>query len=146
MTLTPRGYIRHIVDEFGGQPLSAVRPSQVKTWIAKMSAEGMAEYDRALIHGYLSSDSRRRGTRRPTGQQPVLTAHDSTSGQAEDVLSPLSSSGHSITRCRITCGRRYSSAAFVGLRVGEVCGLRVTDVDFIRGIVHPRQQYTVARR
>jgi integrase len=32
-------------------------------------------------------------------------------------------------------------AAFAGLRLAEVCGLRVSDVDFLRGIVHPVQQY-----
>jgi integrase len=31
--------------------------------------------------------------------------------------------------------------AFVGLRAAEVCGLRVADVDFLRGIVHPVVQY-----
>ena|SRR5271168_5217122 len=31
--------------------------------------------------------------------------------------------------------------AFAGLRVAEVAGLRVTDVDFIRGVVHPKQQW-----
>jgi integrase len=29
-------------------------------------------------------------------------------------------------------------SAFAGLRLGEVCGLRVSDVDFMRGIVSPR--------
>ena len=28
-----------------------------------------------------------------------------------------------------------------GLRVAEVSGLRVSDVDFIRGVVHPKQQW-----
>jgi integrase len=31
--------------------------------------------------------------------------------------------------------------AFAGLRVAEVAALRVTDVDFIRGVVHPKQQW-----
>jgi integrase len=31
--------------------------------------------------------------------------------------------------------------AFVGLRTAEVCGLRVTDVDFMRGVVSPAVQY-----
>jgi integrase len=31
--------------------------------------------------------------------------------------------------------------AFAGLRVAEVSGLRVADVDFIRGVVHPKQQW-----
>jgi integrase len=32
-------------------------------------------------------------------------------------------------------------AAFAGLRLAEVCGLRVADVDFMRGIVSAVQQY-----
>jgi integrase len=31
--------------------------------------------------------------------------------------------------------------AFAGLRVAEVSGLRVAHVDFIRGVVHPKQQW-----
>ncbi len=31
--------------------------------------------------------------------------------------------------------------AFAGLRVAEATGLRVSDVDFIRGVVHPKQQW-----
>ena len=31
--------------------------------------------------------------------------------------------------------------AFAGLRVAEVAALRVIDVDFIRGVVHPKQQW-----
>jgi integrase len=42
-------------------------------------------------------------------------------------------------------GERYRAglllAAFAGLRLGEVCGLRVADVDFMRGIVNPAVQY-----
>jgi integrase len=34
--------------------------------------------------------------------------------------------------------------AFVGLRTGEVCGLRVADVDFMRAVVHPAVQYPAA--
>ena len=31
--------------------------------------------------------------------------------------------------------------AFAGLRIAEVSGLRVADVDFTRGVVHPKQQW-----
>jgi integrase len=31
--------------------------------------------------------------------------------------------------------------AFAGLRISEACGLRVDDVDFVRGVVHPACQY-----
>jgi integrase len=40
---------------------------------------------------------------------------------------------------------RYRAAillgAFAGLRIGEACGLRVADVDFMRGVIHPAVQY-----
>ena len=32
--------------------------------------------------------------------------------------------------------------AFAGLRIAEVSGLRVSDVDFTRGVVHPKQQWS----
>ena len=31
--------------------------------------------------------------------------------------------------------------AFAGLRIAEVSGLRVSDIDFTRGVVHPAQQW-----
>ena len=49
-----RTHIRQIVAEFGGMPLSALRPSQVKAWTAKLRADGMeASYVYAL-HSRLS--------------------------------------------------------------------------------------------
>jgi hypothetical protein len=49
-----RVHIRQIVAEFGGMPLSAVRPSQVKAWVARLRTEGMeASYIYAL-HSRLS--------------------------------------------------------------------------------------------
>jgi len=42
-------------------------------------------------------------------------------------------------------GERYRAgvllAAFSGLRLAEACGLRVADVDFMRGVVSPALQY-----
>jgi integrase len=31
--------------------------------------------------------------------------------------------------------------AFAGLRIGEAAGLRVSDIDFTRGVIAPAQQY-----
>ena len=46
-----------------------------------------------------------------------------------------------MTRCRNGCARRSCWPRLPGLRCAEVCGLRVADVDFMRGIVFPRVQY-----
>jgi hypothetical protein len=36
-----RTHIRQIVAEFGAMPLSAVQPLQIKTWVARLQAEGL---------------------------------------------------------------------------------------------------------
>ena len=35
--------------------------------------------------------------------------------------------------------------AFAGLRLAEACSLRVEDIDFLRGVVHPKVQYPAKR-
>src|SRR4249919_2832453 len=39
------------------------------------------------------------------------------------------------------CVQPVLLSAFAGLRLGEVCGLRLHDVDFMRGMVTPTLQY-----
>jgi len=39
-----RVHIRQIVAEFGSMPLTALRPSQVKSWVAKLHGKATAEY------------------------------------------------------------------------------------------------------
>jgi len=46
-----------------------------------------------------------------------------------------------MTPYRTICRSLRCSGAFAGLRVAEVAALRVSDVDFIRGGVHPKQQW-----
>src|SRR6476659_2445653 len=38
-----RTHFHQIMDEFGGMPLSALRPSQVKAWVARLQAEGQSQ-------------------------------------------------------------------------------------------------------
>jgi len=49
-----RTHIRQIVGEFGGMPLTAVRPSQVKAWVAKLRADGMQGSYVYALHSRLS--------------------------------------------------------------------------------------------
>jgi hypothetical protein len=80
-------HIAQIVAEFGGTPLSAVRPSQVKAWVAKLRADGMeASYIYALhsrlspimsdaVHdGVLGRNPCSRRTSPPMGKQKVYVA------------------------------------------------------------------------
>lgn len=126
---------------FGHRALKSVRPSEVKAWTAKLSDEGLADSTIYALHsrmGQLFSDavhdgllpksplSRRTapkaGEQRPyvATTEQVWALHDAM----PDGLQPA-----------------VLLAAFAGLRVAEAVALRVTDVDFMRGIVAPAIQY-----
>lgn len=130
-------HVRQIRAEFGATPLSAVRPSQVKAWTARLRAGGLSVSYVHALHGRLSqvmgdavhdgliarSPCSRRtapgaGKQRPyvATTEQVWALHDAMPGEL---------------RAAVLLG------AFAGLRVGEACALRVADVDFLRGIVTP---------
>jgi integrase len=134
-------HIRQIVAEFGGMPLSAVRPSQVKAWVARLRADGMeASYVYALhsrlsqicsdaVHdGVLGRNPCSRRTSPPMGKPKVYVATTEQVWAIRDAVPDH-------LKVAVLLG------AFVGLRVSEASGLRVADVDFIRGVVHPKQQW-----
>ena len=136
-----RTRIRQIVEEFGGMPLSAVRPSQVKAWTAKLAAADMeASYVYALhsrlsqilsdaVHdGVLGRNPCSRRTSPPMGKAKVYVATTEQVWAIHDAVPDH-------LRVAVLLG------AFAGLRVAEVAALRVSDVDFIRGVVHPKQQW-----
>jgi integrase len=136
-----RTHIRRIVAEFGGMPLSAVRPSEVKAWVARLQGDGMeASYIYALhsrlsqimsdaVHdGVLGRNPCSRRTSPPMGKPKLYVATTEQVWAIHDAVPDH-------LQAAVLLG------AFAGLRVAEVSGLRVADVDFIRGVVHPQQQW-----
>lgn len=136
-----RTHIKHIVAEFGRMPLAAVRPSQAKAWTARLSAEGFeASYVYALhsrltqiladaVHdGVLGRNPCSKRTSPPAGKQKPYVCTTEQVWALHDAMPDH-------LKVAVLLG------AFAGLRVAEVSGLRVADVDFIRGIVHPVQQW-----
>lgn len=135
-----RTHIRQIVAEFGGVHLSEVRPSHVKAWVAKLKREMEPSYVYAL-HSRLSqilSDAAHDGvlgrnpcskrTAPPMGKPKVYVATTAQVWAIHDAMPDH-------LRVAVLLG------AFAGLRVAEVSGLRVSDVNFTRGVVHPKQQW-----
>jgi integrase len=135
-----RTHIKHIVAEFGDQPLSALRPSQVKSWVAGLKSEHQPSYVYALhsrlsqicgdaVHdGVMARNPCSRRTAPPMGKQKPYVATTAQVWALHDAVPDH-------LRAAVLLG------AFVGLRVAEVAALRVSDVDFIRGVVHPQQQW-----
>ncbi|AXK85722.1 tyrosine-type recombinase/integrase [Nocardia farcinica] len=136
-----RVHIAQINAEFGNVPLAAIRPSAIKTWTAKLKARGhepsyiYALHSRlsqilsdAVLDGVLARNPCSRRTAPPMGKQKVYCA---TTEQVWALYELMPEH----LRPAILLG------AFAGLRISEACGLRVQDVDFVRGVVHPKQQW-----
>jgi integrase len=134
-------HVRKINDEFGDLQLSAVRPSAVKEWTARLKADGLADsYIYALhsrlsqilgdaVHdGLLARNPCSRRTSPAAGQQKVYVATTEQVWALYDAMP-----GH--VRVAVLLG------AFVGLRISEAAGLRVEDIDFAAGVVYPQRQW-----
>lgn len=136
-----KSHLKHIVAAFGDRPLNSVRPSEVRSWTAKLKAEGLADSTVYALHARLShiySDAVHDGlvARSPVSrrtspgagkQRPYVATtaqiwalHDALPGGMKPVI---------------------LLGAFAGLRVAEMAALRVSDVDFMRGIINPAIQY-----
>ena len=136
-----RTHIKHIVEEFGEIPVADILPLDVKTWQAKLKNDGLKDSYRYALHSRLSqimADAIGDGivgrnpcskkTSPSAGKQKVYCATTAQVWELHDAMPEH-------LRVAVLLG------AFAGLRVAEVSGLRVADVDFIRGVVHPVQQW-----
>lgn len=136
-----RVHIKLITHEFGKMPLAAVRPSSVKSWVAKLKRNGREPSYVYALHSRLSqimSDAVHEGllvrnpcsrrTAPPMGKQKPYVATTQQVWEIHDAFPQH-------LRAAVLLG------AFAGLRVAEVSALKVTDVDLMRGVVNPRQQW-----
>ena len=139
-----RVHVAKIIAEFGPLQLSAVRPSQVRSWTARLAAEGVSPSYVYALHSRLSqvlADAVHDGllARNPCSRR-------TSPGQAKQ--RPYVASTEQVWALHDAMPEQLRAAvllgAFVGLRTAEACGLRVVDVDFMRGIVRPAVQYPAA--
>ena len=135
-----RTHVKRIVAAFGNERLSDVRPTMVRSWIASMQGEGLAASTIYALHsrlahimadavhdGVLQRSPCSQRTSPPMGKAKVYVATTEQIWALHDEMPEN-------LRPAILLG------AFAGLRLGEVCGLRIEDVDFMRGAVTPRFQ------
>jgi integrase len=138
----PTSTCRHqLRAEFGPLPIGSVRPSMVRSWLARLREEGKAQSYVYALHARLSqvlSDTVHDGvlarnpcSRRTSPGAGKQRAYVATTEQVwalhEHVSEP----------CRLA----VLLGAFAGLRVAEACGLRPTDVNFLRREIHPAVQW-----
>ncbi len=130
-----RVHVAQIRAEFGAMPLSAVRPSHVRSWTSRLRDEGLSASYVYALHSRLAqimADAVHDGivprspcSRRTSPGAGSQRAYVATTGQVwalHDVMPPR-------LRAAVLLG------AFAGLRCAEACGLRAADVDFMRGVI-----------
>jgi integrase len=132
-----------ITSGLGELALTDVKPSVIKKWTARLSDHYAAStiarchsrllyiLEDAVLDGRLGSNPCSRRTSPPAGKPKMYCATTEQVWQLHDVMPER-------LQVAILLG------AFAGLRIGEACGLRVTDVDFMRGVIHPKVQWNDA--
>jgi integrase len=134
-------HVDRIKEQFGTRRLDSTRPSEVRAWLVSLKEEGYASsyidalhermrqiYSDAVHDGLVARSPLSRRTSPGMGRQRPYVATSEQIWALHDAMDERYRAGLLL-------------AAFAGLRLAEVCGLRVADIDFLRGIVHPVQQY-----
>lgn len=135
-------HLARITDSFGSTRLLDISSTHVKQWVADLQREGLkASYVYALHRrlsqlfadavdeGYMTRNPASRKTSPPTPKQRPFVATTEQVWALYDAM-PDQMRGAVLL------------AAFAGLRAGEIVAMTVADVDFARGVVHPRVQYS----
>ncbi len=134
-------HLSQINAAFGPMQLSAVRPSHVKSWTADLQRAGLAPSYVYALHARLSqlmADAVHDGL---LPRNPC--SHRTSPGAGRQ--RPYVATTEQVWALHDAVPEHLAAAvllgAFVGLRTAEVCGLRVADVDFMRGVVNPAVQW-----
>lgn len=136
-----RVHVKRIVAKFEHRTLSQIRASEVKSWMVELRGEGLADSTVYAIHsrlGQLFSDAihdrivaRSPVSRRTSPGAGKQRAYVATTEQVWALHDALPAHFRPVVLL----------GAFAGLRVAEIAALRVSDVDFMRGIITPTIQY-----
>lgn len=136
-----QSHVKRIDEAFGARKLNSIRPSEIRSWTAKLKAAGLADstvyalhsrlshiYTDAVHDGLVPKSPLSRRTSPPMGKQRPYVATTEQVWALYDTMDAW-------TRPGILLG------AFAGLRVAEMVALRVVDMDFMHGVISPQIQY-----
>lgn len=133
-------HVRVIRDTLGSRPLKDLRPSEIKTWVAGLQQRYAPSTVYALHRrlGQIVADAVHDGivpkspvSRRTSPPTPKQRPYVATTAQVWALHDAMPEHMRNVVLL----------GAFAGLRVAEIAALRVSDVDFMRGIIMPAIQY-----
>lgn len=134
----------HVYPTLGGTPLHALRPSQVSAWLRGLQ-EDLAERYVRVIFANLSAVLSAAVDDERISKNPCKASSVRLPRAESHRLVPWESSAvHAVAAALPS---RYRAMAYIGaglgLRQGEIFGLAVEDVDFLRKVVHVRRQVKI---
>ncbi|WP_416430067.1 tyrosine-type recombinase/integrase [Paenarthrobacter nicotinovorans] len=134
-------HLKRINYDFGNRALKSVRPSEVKAWTARLSDEGLADSTVYALHsrlGQLFADAVHDGL---LPKSPVSRRTAPKAGKQRAYVATTEQVWALHDAMPAGLQPAILLAAFAGLRIAEAVALRVSDVDFMRGIITPAIQY-----
>jgi integrase len=146
-----RGVIdAYLLGEFGDEPLDAITPDTINAYKEKLISDGRLS-NRVIVrhltgpHGIFKRAKRVYGLERNPAsadlvERPKLIytgEFDTFAGEEVELLATAAADEQDATI--------YRTAAFTGLRQGELLALRWADVDFVAGLLHVRRNFTDRR-
>jgi integrase len=137
----------HVHPTLGARELGSLRPNHIREWDRALQERNLAPTYRRVLFANVSAilsaavdDERiaRNPCRAASVRAPRPVSHRIEPWTVETVLAVRAAVVH---RYRIA----VALGAGCGLRQGEIFGLAVEDVDFLRGMVHIRRQVKIVR-
>jgi integrase len=129
----------HILPALGGRELRSLKPSVVQAWVASLD---MAPSYARVIVANLSACLQAAVDDGLIATNPCRSASVRAPSLEHRKVVPWPADR--VAAVRLELAERYrelvTTAAGLGLRQGELFGLAVEDVDFLRGVVHVRRQ------
>lgn len=131
----------HAYPAFGDRQIASIRPSELQAWATGLSATYKLGYVRVIVETvravFNSAVTDRLIVTSPAKSIRLPTEH-------REAVVPLSRD--QVEALIVAMTDRYKAAvllgATAGLRPGELLGVKVADVDFLRRELHVRQQLT----
>jgi integrase len=129
----------HLLPEFGGRKVSRITPSLVQAYVSRLQAQGAKAGTIRNIYAVLRNALN-------TGVRLKMIAANPCQGVKLPRMPRepmLFLDGEEVAALAETIDPRYRvmiyTAAYTGLRAGELLALRRQDVDLLRGVIHVRR-------
>ncbi len=137
----------HVLPFFGEMPVARITKTTVRTWLSEMIGKGASEsvirnayrtvlkpiLDTAVEQNLIRTNPLSTGERiklpRPPKDEALFLTAEQVERLADSITPPF--------------GTLIRFAAYTGLRAGELCALRVKNLDLMRKVVHVSESVTL---